>query len=485
MFGHRCSSLFFATVPLRTVWIFMLGRLVLALSGAASLAGCATYRPVPVSPVELAHSFQSRTLDATAASVEIRRLAPAAAWNGVEWDRLSLFAAALRSNPAINEARAHALSSEAAAKAARAGAPVTLTLTAEYARNAPESSPWLYGVTSDVPLDLGQRRASRMDAAGFAAMAARYDYAEAVWSARMHIVQALSDALLAAREEAAGQVLQSMRARQLAALQARVAGGEALRSDLERLRADAAADARRVVEAQAKRLAALSALSEAVGVAPAQLQAVQLAWDRFEEPAELPAGDRAGSPLDLQARADVLRAVSAYDQAEADLRLEVARQWPELHVGPGYTWERGLVKLPFSVALVLPPADLNRANIAAAEARRVEAGVHLEAVVARAQAAHDKALIEATAARESLKRIRAVDAPTAQRFAQQADKEIAEGSIDRVDWSAAQVSLQLAKLAEIDALRRVHAADAALEDALRGPLDGPELQITAHAGERR
>jgi CRISPR system Cascade subunit CasA len=336
-----------------------------------------------------------------------------------------------------------------------------------------------------VPLDLGQRRASRMDAAGFAAMAARYDYAEAVWSARMHIVQALSDALLAAREEAAGQVLQSMRARQLAALQARVAGGEALRSDLERLRADAAADARRVVEAQAKRLAALSALSEAVGVAPAQLQAVQLAWDRFEEPAELPAGDRAGSPLDLQARADVLRAVSAYDQAEADLRLEVARQWPELHVGPGYTWERGLVKLPFSVALVLPPADLNRANIAAAEARRVEAGVHLEAVVARAQAAHDKALIEATAARESLKRIRAVDAPTAQRFAQQADKEIAEGSIDRVDWSAAQVSLQLAKLAEIDALRRVHAADAALEDALRGPLDGPELQITAQAGERR
>ena len=33
------------------------------------------------------------------------------------------------------------------------------------------------------------------------------------------------------------------------------------------------------------------------------------------------------------------------DQAEADLRTEVARQWPEIHLVPGYIWERGLVKL--------------------------------------------------------------------------------------------------------------------------------------------
>ncbi len=63
--------------------------------------------------------------------------------------------------------------------------------------------------------------------------------------------------------------------------------------------------------------------------------------------------------------------------------------------------------------------------------------------------------------------------------ARQADDELARGAIDRVDWSAAQVSLQSALLAEVEALRRVRAAETALENALRRPLDGPELMIAA------
>jgi CRISPR system Cascade subunit CasA len=160
------------------------------------------------------------------------------------------------------------------------------------------------------------------------------------------------------------------------------------------------------------------------------------------------------------------------------LRGEVAKQWPEIHLEPGYTWERGLVKLPFSLGLVLPPVDLNRGAIAAAEARRAEAGAHLEAVIVRGQAAIEAALIEQEAARGALARTREVDVETARRFAVQADRELAGGAIDRVDWSAAQVGLRLAELAEIEALRRAHAADAALEDALRRPLEGPETQIT-------
>jgi CRISPR system Cascade subunit CasA len=269
------------------------------------------------------------------------------------------------------------------------------------------------------------------------------------------------------------------------ALERRVEGGEAIRSDLERVRADAAGDARRVVDAEARRMAAQSSLAEAVGVSPSILNGAALSWDGF---------DAAGAPKEdaatlrqsaLLARADVLRAAAAYDQAEADLRAEVARQWPEIHIGPGYTWERGLVKIPFSLGLVLPPLDLNRSAISAAEARRAEAGLKLEGVIARADATIDAALIERDAARAALARVRAVDVQTAARVAAQADGELASGAIDRVDWSAAQAGLRLAELAEIDALRRVHAADAALEDALRRPLDGPELLIAPQAMESR
>ncbi|WP_409127191.1 hypothetical protein, partial [Streptomyces niveiscabiei] len=72
------------------------------------------------------------------------------------------------------------------------------------------------------------------------------------------------------------------------------------------------------------------------------------------------------------------------------------------------------MKIPFNIGLVLPPLDLNRRAIAAAEARRSEAGKRLEADVAGAEAAIGQALIEAKAARQQLARIRAVDVPVAE-----------------------------------------------------------------------
>lgn len=461
----------------------MVSRFLYVVCGAASLFGCATYQPKQLAPAEIARTYQSRSLDAVTTAAEVKRIAPSSQWLGESWDRLSLFAASLHSSPAIAEARAHVASLDAAARAAEVGPPMTFTLTAEYAGKAAESSPWLYGVTSDTPLDLGSRKSARIDSARFAAMAGRYDYAEAVWTVRMAIRRALAEQMLTMSEIEIGQKLAEVRARQVTALERRVEGGEAIRLDLERVRADAAGDARRVVDAQARRVAAQVALAEAVGVAPASVTGVTLSWNGFDA-ATAAAPDVVGlRDSALLARADVLRAVAAYDLTEAELRGEVAKQWPEIHIGPGYTWERGLVKLPFSLGLVLPTFDLNRGAIAAAEARREEAGIHLEAVIARAQAAIDGALIEQEAARAGLVRVRDVDIETAKRVAVQADQELANGAIDRVDWAAAQAGLYLGELAGIDALRRVHAADSALEDALRRPLEGSELLIAPQAVE--
>jgi CRISPR system Cascade subunit CasA len=448
------------------------------LIAAASTAGCATYHAAPRAPGAIADAYAQRTLDAARVQQGLARIAPQAAWNGHTFDRLSLFAAALQSNPRIAEARAHARSAGAAARAARAGPSITLTLTGEYARNAAESSPWLYGVTSDVPLDMGARRSARVNAAQFASIGARYDYAETVWSVRMALRRALAERFLAVREVEIGEELNAIRVRQLAALQARFAAGEAARSELERVRAEAAGDARRLTDTQARLMATRITLADALGVSLASLESLSLAWDGFDAPAAPEASSvQEMRPAALLARADVLRAAATYDQAEAELRGEIARQWPEIHIGPGYTWERGLVKLPFSIGLVLPPLDFNRNAVAAAEARRAEAGLHLEAAIASAQFSIDAALAERTAAAAALVRVRDADLGAARHAAEQSEEELARGAIDRVDWCAAQVGLRLAQLAQVDALRRVHAANAMLEDSLRRPLEGPELAI--------
>ena len=106
--------------------------------------------------------------------------------------------------------------------------------------------------------------------------------------------------------------------------------------------------------------------------------------------------------------------------------------------------------------------------------------MRLEARVAAAQAAIDGALAATVLSRVALAKVRQGEIPAALRLARQAENELRGGAIDRSEWAAAQAGARLARLSELDALAAVHAADAALEEALRRPVEGPELAI--HVG---
>ncbi len=394
---------------------------------------------------------------------------------------MSLFAALVENNPDVAAARATLARAVAEQRAARAPAGPTLTLTSEYAGAAPEASPWLFGGVIDVPLDLGGRRATRIDNSRLKTAMARYDLLETIWTARQALRTALINRLMAIRQVEAGLQLVALRERYFTAVSRRVAAGETARADLERIRADLGDARRRAADAASRAEAETHAIAASTGLPVALLSNDKIDWEAFDDPPGAAADENAFRAA-LVARPDILRAVAAYDQSENDLRGEIARQYPAISVGPGFTWERGLVKLPFSLGLALPPLDLNRRAIAAAEAKRSEAGRLLEAAVANAAMAINAAQAEAHAARKALAAIRRDELPAARQLAAQADRELRSGAIDRTDWAASQSGVLVARLAELDALARVHAADTALELALRRPLNGPELQITANLG---
>ncbi len=460
--------------------------IVRALPLLLLIAGCAAYHPAPLAPVAIAQREAEARLDAARVAPLVAAIAPDAAWNGNDWDRLSLFAAMLQGNADIAAARTGIATARAARRAAGVRPGPTLTLTAEYAGKAPEASPWLFGGSIDVPIDGGGRRASRLAIADLGITAARYDFAETVWMTRMALRRALTDRLVAARRQDEAAAIVAVRQRQFDIVARRVAAGAASRAELERVRADAADGVRKGAEAAAQIVTADAGLAAALGVPATSLAGLVLVWPDFETPPPAVAmPDAAQRQAALAARADVLKAMIAYDQAEADLRGEIARQYPAINIGPGYTWERGLVKLPINFGFALPPLDGNRGAIAAATARRAEAGGRLEAVIAGAQATIDGALAGAVQARRTLAAVRSGELPAAQRLARQADSEVAAGAIDRGEWAAAQAGARLARLSELDALAGVHAADAALEEALRRPVAGPELAIRTGLKELR
>lgn len=448
-------------------------NLAAALAALVGLTACSAYEAKPPSPAAFAAKFDAR---------------PLAAPEGGAWTDEALLAEAVARSPAVVQAAAAYRSALAAAKAARTPPPISLLLVAEYSRDAGGSTPWLASGLLTLPLDVGARRQTRLTTADLTALQALYDYAEALWTARSALVRAHADRQAADREIGLAEAAVALRQTRLAALERRIAAGEDARAIGLLAEADLAAARRRLQGAQALRVQADSALAKALGSSERVTAALALAplADTVATPSAdaLSAGRREASLR----RRDVLRAVADYEIAEQALKLEVAKQYPDIQLGPGYTYERGQHKLPFDLNLTLPPRDLNRANIAAAEAKRAEAGTKLDAAQAAVLGDVDRSAAALANARAGLDLALTQDLPIARRTADQARKGVLAGELDRTDQQAAEAAALDAEFSGVEAWRTARDAAADLEDALRlpSPAESAVLETAVkQAGDHR
>jgi len=447
-------------------------------AAALALAGaCSTYVPAPLDPIAVAQRQKGSQLVVKTVRTELARLAPGYQWNGEEWNDLTLFAAAMTINPEIASARARVEASVAESSAARVMQGPSLTLSAEYAFNPSEASSWLYGVAGELgALNSGRRNRAR--AADIAARSAGFDYAAAVWNVRMAIRRAMDETYVAGAELEIAIALAEWRRRQYEAMRNRVDSGEASRLDLDLVRSDLTGALQKRISAAAALQVAKRDLASAIGISIAAADGMKFSAAERDLPDDWVLKDQEVVEA-LSARGEILAAAADYDKSEADLRAAVSAQYPEIRFAPGYTWERGLKKLPFALTLNFPSADLNSKAIRAAELRRTEAGLRLEAAVAGVITGVDRAETSYQATLKTLEEVRNKILPGARAMAAQADREIQLGEIDRVEWAAAQAASSSAELEALSAERAALEARAAMEDALRHPLSGPELQVGA------
>lgn len=74
------------------------------------------------------------------------------------------------------------------------------------------------------------------------------------------------------------------------------------------------------------------------------------------------------------------QARAAYEVAEQKLRLEIRRQYPDLHIGPAYESEEGQSKIGFSAGIPVPLFNRNQRGIAEAAVARDAARIEAEHV---------------------------------------------------------------------------------------------------------
>lgn len=356
------------------------------------------------------------------------------------------------------------------------GAPIALTLTAEYARDSQTRSPWLAGGLVDVPIDQKSRRSPRMTAAQLSVSQARLELLDAIWRARMALRRAEIDIAFLSQSVIVQQNLISLRKSRLALSELRVASGE----DDANLT---------LISAQELNTALRQGKTGQAALTTAELQLAQALTadpNHLPRPVQigplstrtLPSADQiqAWSATSLLGRTDVLKAILEYDAANSNVRLEYAKRFPSLSLAPGYTWERGLTKLPFNLVLGLPPFDGNRAAITEAEARRVEAGRKIEQVQTQIAADVDAKARIAEADLTAAIHVDEIEVPMANRAFNLARRLQKAGETDRLDLTLAEVARLETESLHWDTARQAWQARLDLEDALRRPFDDEELQ---------
>ena len=351
--------------------------------------GCTHYQAKPITLTAIAAAQASHSI-ATPCIVAVQPLSTR------QWSEAALIAAAECFNPAL--ARANAATKLAAANGslARQYPGLVLVLSAEYARHAPEASKWLRGLSVELPLDFGARKAVRLEAAAQTQLLSTLENTIAHRALAAEIGRSV-DAIRAAQQE---QRLLQRRAQYqqdwLGFVVQRIAEGQISLTERLKPQQDLLATQVALLRAQSAERAARSQLAQALGLPLAQVRSLAIQADTLEAAAQ-------PNAIKLQAallvRPELLRALGQYQLAELALRLEVARQYPELRLNPGYIWERGLVKLPLALGAALPPLDGNRAAIAVAESARELAARELEWLQATISSEIDLAFANQQAAR--------------------------------------------------------------------------------------
>jgi len=443
---------------------------------AGLTAGCAVrrYQAIPIVPGESASRLEARSFADAGLQAYVEknldydsgRKLSHTPWPPKTWDLRMLSLAALYFNPAIETARARLAEAEAATVTAGARPNPTVSI----APGIP--SPYLFNLDLALPIETAGKRGHRIQSARSLDQAAQLDLADSAWRVRSGVRVALLNCLLASQNLISLHSEEDLRREQVTLLEHRLAAGEIARPEVVPARIELSKIHLAVATAEGRVSESKASLAASIAIPVAALEGIDFAWTDFDSP---PSSESL-SPKAIQRdavvnRLDVRRALAQYAAAEANLQLEISKQYPDLQIGPGYTYEERNSFFTIGLSATLPVFNRNQGPIAEAEARRKQAAAALlekqTQVIAeseRSLARYVAALNELAEADHSLQTLQDAQLQTMQRAVQL-------GEEDRLVLTGVQVENAVLARMRLDALARAQSALGELEDAVQRPLD--------------
>jgi cobalt-zinc-cadmium efflux system outer membrane protein len=438
------------------------------------LTGCAVhrYQAAPIVPTETASRLESRKLDDPGLQSFVERTLghPVTPWPPLTWDLGTLSLAGLYFNPALEVTRSHVAEAEAAIVTAGARPNPTLSATPGI------PSPYLLGLDLAVPIETAGKRGIRVEQAKNLLEGARLSFAETTWKTYVTVRAALVNHVIALRQLDLARAEEQLLFGRVNLLEARLRVGEIPRPEVDstRITLSNAQLALRAAEGTVSETKV--ALAAAIGVPASGLDGAELSWPGFDQlPKEESISADSVRREAVLNRLDVRQALANYAAAESALRLEVAKQYPDIQIAPGYQYEETHSFFTVGASLTLPIFNRNQGPIAEAEARRKGAADTFLATQARVIADSEVALARY---RASLQQLAQADQSLLQiqtQREQMSRRALQAGETDQLALSGMLLEGAVATRSRLEVLAQSQISLGGLEDALQLPLVWGEL----------
>ena len=437
-----------------------------------TLSSCVHYTGHPLTPVQAESTFRQRSLADPALGAFVRSVNPqwTNKWPPNELDLKTATLIGAYFNPAISVARAQLNTAEAAV--ITAGGRPNPSIYAVGGYETFSSSPVVVRFELSLPIETARKRAYRVLEAEKFADAERIAWKEASWQVYRQVRDSWMDHIAAVEQAEAVDREYRVRTALVSLMQQRLSVGEISRPEWDQSRVEASRVAVSLRGIQGDVLETRIRLSSAMGLPESALANMHLATNEYDSPEQIERLPFARvQQQGLLNRLDIQRSLLEYAAADAHLHLEVARQYPDIQLNPGYDFDEGFHKFAFGPSFPIPVWNRNRGPIAEAEARRVEVEAQFNVLQQNAIAQLQEALAKYRSALSEFE-----EANTRWSVIQQ-DRELSMvrsvqiGQENRLALDAMRLQGIDALYVRLQALAKTRAAFSALEDAVQAPLD--------------
>jgi outer membrane protein, heavy metal efflux system len=386
------------------------------------------------------------------------------------WDLQALTYCALYFHPSLDTAKAQwraAIMNES--RAAEQPLPGVNLNTSKSNQANQDINPYLYSLSFDIPIETGDKRNIRLENARHLSEAAKLEIAQTAWQLRQSVAQSYYDYQHNLRQIDLASEELKRREEIVAIYQKRAELGLISNVELSAAKLLSQSQATELDNLRLNKAALLARLAQNLGLPVQQLRHMTLAYPEAANHA-FTSPDQDIQTDALLNRIDIRIALERYAAAESKVKLEIARQYPDISISPGYAYEFGDKVWSLGLNSLLSLLHKNKAAIAEAEQLREVEAAQFEALQSKVISDVELARVEYQQAQAFLSRQLSLQ-QAHQLNSDRMQKRFSAGEIDRLELSYTKLEAITADKNVLLARYQLANALNNLENALQQPLN--------------